>query len=80
VTVASKTDRIQLTDAQLSRSLGRVFAHELAHHFLGSGHTKHGILKDSLDRVDLIEENSSALFFTSDQIRTLRALTERAAQ
>jgi hypothetical protein len=53
--------------------LGRVFAHELAHRFLRSGHTKKGILKDSLDSRDLIEQDRTGLFFSSNQMEILSA-------
>jgi hypothetical protein len=73
--VASKSRRIALTEAHLARALGRVFAHELAHRFLGPGHTKKGILKDFLDQRDLIGEQAG-LFFTPDQMSALRLRIE----
>jgi hypothetical protein len=57
--VASKSGRISLTEAHMARALGRVFAHELAHRFLGSGHRRHGILEEVLHRRDLIDERNS---------------------
>ena len=73
---ASRSGRTNLTEAHLARALGRVFAHELAHRFLRAGHTKKGILKDSLDQEDLIGEESSALFFSSAQSEALRRLID----
>lgn len=70
--VASKSGRNSLTDALLARAMGRVFAHELAHRFLGPGHTKNGILKERLYQRDLIDWRNSGLFFSPEQIRLLR--------
>jgi hypothetical protein len=78
--VASKSGRISLTEALLARAMGRVFAHELAHRFLGSGHTRHGILKDTLYPRDLIDLRNSRLFFSPDQIRVLRLRTDGLSQ
>ena len=75
-TVASKSKQISLTEALLARALGRVFAHELAHRLLGPGHTKRGILKDHLDQRDLIGRDNDGLFFSPDQIRSLRERIE----
>jgi hypothetical protein len=70
--VASKSGRISLTEALMARAMGRVFAHELAHRFLGPGHTKHGILKARLYQKDLIDWRNSGFFFSPEQIRLLR--------
>ena len=70
--VASRSGRTSLTEAHRARAMGRVFAHELAHRFLRSGHTKKGILKDSLDSGDLIDEDRTTLFFSPEQMRILR--------
>ena len=76
---ASRSGRTALTEAQLARALGRVFAHELAHRFLASGHTKRGILKESLSQEELIDGDGEALFFTPDQMRILHQRVERSA-
>jgi hypothetical protein len=72
VASTSKDGPITLTDTLLARALGRVFAHELAHRFLGREHTRNGILKDRLDQKDLIHWRNGGLFFTPEQIRLLR--------
>ena len=76
---ASRSGRTALTEAQLARALGRVFAHELAHRFLVSGHTRRGILKESLSQKELIGGDDEALFFTLDQMRVLRLRAESPA-
>jgi hypothetical protein len=70
--VAGKSGRISLTEALLARALGRVFAHELAHRFLGPEHTKNGTLKARLYQRDLIDMRSSGFFFSPEQICRLR--------
>jgi hypothetical protein len=72
VASTSKDGPITLTDTLLARSLGRVFAHELAHRFLGPEHTRNGILKDRLYQKDLIDLRNGGLFFSAEQIRLLR--------
>ena len=73
---ASKSGRISLTEAHTARAIGRVFAHELAHHFLGAGHTETGILKHFLDQRTLISKHNDGLFFSPDQVRVLRLRVE----
>jgi hypothetical protein len=74
--VASKSGRISLTEAHKARAMGCVFAHELAHRFLGPGHTELGILKHLLDQRALIGKHNDGLFFSPDQVRILRLRLE----
>jgi hypothetical protein len=76
--IASRSGRTAVTEAQLARALGRVFAHELAHRFLASGHTRRGILKESLSQEELIGGDGSALFFTPQQVQVLRLRVEHS--
>ncbi len=71
---ASRSGRRNLDDSLLARALGRVFAHELAHRFLRSGHTREGILKEPFDQRDLIGDDVSGLFFTPQQVESLDRL------
>jgi hypothetical protein len=61
---------------QKARALGRVFAHELAHRFLGPGHTEMGILKHLLDQRALIRKHNDGFFFSPEQVRVLRLRLE----
>jgi hypothetical protein len=57
----------------MSRALGRAVAHELAHRFLRSRHTRQGILRPVFSERDLIDKDRSDLFFTLAQIAVLEA-------
>ena len=68
---ASRFGRESLTESRFARALGRVIAHELAHRFLRSGHTRDGILKDPFNHGDLTADDRTGLFFTSEQVGSL---------
>ena len=71
---ASRSGSIELTPEALSRALGRVVAHELAHRFIQKKHTKRGILKGRFDHHDLIDEDSALQpFFSEKQVKVLLA-------
>ena len=74
--VANKSGRISLTESHVARAMGRVFAHELAHRFIGPGHTEIGILKNFLDQRALISKHNDGLFFSPDQVRVLHLRIE----
>ncbi len=64
-----------LAESQLSRALGRVVAHELAHRFLGQvKHTRSGILRVDFDRSKLIKAQPDKLGFNTKQAQELRRL------
>lgn len=60
-----------------ARALGRVFAHELAHRFLRSGHTNGGLLRERFTREDLIGDEAD-LEFSAEQRLRLHALASKA--
>lgn len=68
--VVAKIGEVGDHDEALARALGRVIAHELAHRFLRTGHTEHGILKDHFDRQDLLGDDDE-LRFTPNQAEAL---------
>ena len=59
------------------RAFGRTIAHELAHRFLRSSHTEEGILKPTLSGRELIDGDSSDMFFTTGQMRLLHETAKR---
>jgi hypothetical protein len=72
---ASRSRSIPLTTDQLSRALGRVVAHELAHRFLQEGHGSRGILKNRFNKRDLIDIGALQPYFTPAQVERLRAVS-----
>jgi hypothetical protein len=65
----------------VTRALGRVLAHELAHRFLSSeGHSKNGILKAVLTRDDLIYASPDTLALSPDETRGAVRLTAHRAR
>ncbi len=69
-----------LAESQLTRALGRVVSHELAHRFLGQiQHTRRGILRLDFDRSKLIKAESDHLGFNTKQAQDLRRLARSGA-
>ena len=71
--LARASFRRAIMPIQEARALGRTLAHELAHRFLRSGHTKQGILRAVYSERDLIDRDRSDMFFTKEQIRLLKS-------
>ncbi len=71
---AGKFGSADLTRDHLSRALGRVAAHELAHRFIQKNHTKRGILKSRFGPRDLVDaETNLEPFFSPMQMKVLAA-------
>lgn len=73
----ARRSETRLTPELLSRALGRVVAHELAHRFLQSRHTKSGLLKEVFDKHDLIDVGRLKPYFTAAQAKLLRAAAQQ---
>ncbi len=70
--VASDYHSKSISELQLSRALGRVVAHELAHRFLEQKeHTWRGILKGGFSRRELIDPERGHLVFDGAQAATI---------
>ncbi len=70
--IASDYHSKPITELHLSRALGRVVAHELAHRFLGQKeHTRRGILRGGFNRRELIGPKRGHLVFDGVQSATI---------
>jgi hypothetical protein len=76
---ASRRGSCGLTPGELARALGHVVAHELAHHFIQKKHTRNGILKNGVDRRDLLEPDRLAPYFSAQEVERLHRVLSGAA-
>jgi hypothetical protein len=78
VTLGARRPHFLVGASRLSRAVGRVLAHELAHRFLGkASHSAEGVLRTSFHSRDLLDEDPGAFYFTEEQSENLQNLTQQ---
>jgi energy-coupling factor transporter ATP-binding protein EcfA2 len=81
VTLGASRPHFLIGARQLSRAVGRVLAHELAHRFLGkASHSEEAVLRTSFHSRDLLDEDPEAFYFTKEQSENLQNLSQETPE